>query len=232
MKRYIDGFYCRDDVDLKILNKTTNRDILNALQEVHPSGLTVKEISDKSGRPEKTIYTQQAELYDKYFINLLKQEGKTGGRPTSEFTAERYRRKVIIEEAKGIYDIYEGKKPVPLPPGNALVNEDFKKAWSKILEKEQQEELSMSLLYFLQKAFNKISNHNNKEVREWAPKKERGCCIQCGLNHEARDFMRSLLLCVIDEVENHMKFVDFMKDNEFLTQEAYKRIKGKELKAV
>lgn len=43
------------------------------------------------------------------------------------------------------------------------------------------------------------------------------CCAQCGLNHEARDFMRVMLLHLIDRFEENSKFVDFINDKGFLT---------------
>lgn len=226
MKKYIDGFYCRNDVELKIINKTPNREILNALQQAYPAGLNVKEISKKADVPEKTIYTLEDELYKNYYISVLETK-RSPGRPISQSgsTQARYSRKVVIEEAEGIYDIHKGK--TPLPPGNVLLNEDFKDAWSQIIEKEkgQKEELCLFLIHYLQKTFDRISN--NKELRKWAPKRETGCCTQCGLNHEARDFMRATLLCLINEVQESCRFVDFMKEKEFLTHEAYDRLKVK-----
>ncbi|HZI71310.1 MAG TPA: hypothetical protein VFD60_09125, partial [Nitrososphaeraceae archaeon] len=68
-KRYILGYYCKDDVDLKILNKTSNRDMLNVLLDAYPNGLDVKSIHEKSNLPDQTIYAQQDELYFKYYIH-------------------------------------------------------------------------------------------------------------------------------------------------------------------
>lgn len=42
MKEYISGYYCRDDLHLQIMNKDSNRRILEALRKVYPDGLTVE----------------------------------------------------------------------------------------------------------------------------------------------------------------------------------------------
>jgi hypothetical protein len=36
--------------------------------------------------------------------------------------------------------------------------------------------------------------------------------------------MRAVLLSLVDQLEKHAKFIDFLKNNEFLTEEAYKDI--------
>jgi uncharacterized UBP type Zn finger protein len=53
------------------------------------------------------------------------------------------------------------------------------------------------------------------------------CCSLCGLNHEARDFILAMLLYLIDQLEESSRFVKLLKNNQFLTQEAYQRIAEK-----
>jgi hypothetical protein len=63
-----------------------------------------------------------------------------------------------------------------------------------------------------------MSNHVNDEVRKWTPERfvsgrdtSKSCCVQCGINHEARDFVRATLLHLLDHLERHDKFIEFMK---------------------
>ena len=55
---------------------------------------------------------------------------------------------------------------------------------------------------------------------------------QCGLNHEARDFIRAVLLYMIDQFEQSKNFIDFLKENELVTNDAYTNVikKLKDLK--
>jgi transposase-like protein len=74
----------------------------------------------------------------------------------------------------------------------------------------------------------RMSNHTSNEIRRWVPERciqgrdnANSCCVQCGINHEARDFMRAMLLHLLDHFERNGKFIEFMKDNEFLDVDAY-----------
>ena len=160
MKEYISGFYCRDDLHLQIINKESNRKILEALKNAYPSGLNVFELASITKLPIKTIYAQKSELYREYYINhfdvdedILKQRKR--GRPTTvpiqQSEAQRSRTNIVIEEANGIFDPYEGKKPVPLPPGNVVYADGFTKIWRNMIGEEEEEELCMDLIRFLKK---------------------------------------------------------------------------------
>lgn len=239
MKNYISGFYCRDDLHLQIMNKDSNRRILEALRKAYPEGLTVEELARKTKLPIKTIYAQKAELYREYYINhLAEEEGEykhLRGRPSSASRsreeARRKRVRIVIEDASGYHDPYEGKKPTPLPPGNVIFSDGFTEAWDNIVGKEQEEILCNELLRFIQIVFNRIDDltsgkENGKIIKNWIPERMvEFCCTQCGLNHETRDFIRAMLLHLIDKLEKNDKFFDFLKDNRFLTLEAYEQVK-------
>lgn len=240
MKNYVSGFYCRDDLHLQIMNKDSNRRILEALRKAYPEGLTVEELARKTKLPIKTIYAQKAELYREYYVNhLAEEEGEykhLRGRPSSASRsreeARRKRVRIVIEDATGYHDPYEGKKPTPLPPGNVVFSDGFTEAWDNIVGKEQEEILCNELLRFIQIVFNRIDEltsgkENGKIIKNWIPDRMvEFCCTQCGLNHETRDFIRAMLLHLIDKLEKNDKFFDFLKDNRFLTLEAYEQIKG------
>jgi hypothetical protein len=219
-KRYIRGYYCKDDVDLKILNKTSNREMLNVLLDAYPKGLDAKSIHEKSKLPEQTIYAQQAELYFNYYIHQVDERSRK--------RHERHARRVIIDQTKDIYDEDEGKNPIPLPPGNVFLDEHFKKVLSILVDPKEHKDLNLVIIQYLQRIYDRIRNHEDKDVRMWIPKRDiEFCCTRCGLNHEARDFMRAMLISIIDEVEDNCKFVELMKENDFITPEAYERIKQK-----
>jgi hypothetical protein len=238
MKNYISGFYCRDDLHLQIMNKDSNRRILEALREVYPHGLTVEELAKKTKLPIKTIYAQKAELYREYYINHLEEQEddykRLRGRPSASRSREEARRKrvrIVVEDASGHHDPYEGKKPTPVPPGNVIFSDGFTKAWDSIVGYEQEEILCNELLRFIQRMFDRLDesaseSKNGKIVKNWIPNRTiEFLCTQCGLNHEARDFVRAVLLHLIDKLERNDKFIDYLKYNQLLTQEAYEEVK-------
>jgi len=172
VKEYLAGYYCRDTLHLRIVNKESNRKILEALKESYPVGLDVYELAEKTDLPLKTIYGQKAELYREYYISHYDKETKSTkrGRPKqlSQASAERKRLKYMECQASGVHDVYEGKKPIPLPPGTVVYSEGFVDIWEKLVEKEEEDELCMVLLRFLKKVFTRIYEHNDHKVKKWA----------------------------------------------------------------
>ena len=154
MKEYLTGYYCRDDLHLRIVNKESNRKILDALKDSYPNGLDVYQLEEKTNLPLKTIYAQKTELYREYYISHshsiedtksgprretpLKRLSPKRGRPKRE-ALERPRIKYVVEETSGVHDVYDGKKPIPLPPGNVVYSEGFVDVWHKLVEKEEEE---------------------------------------------------------------------------------------------
>jgi hypothetical protein len=46
---------------------------------------------------------------------------------------------------------------------------------------------------------------SSKQIEEY-------CCSVCGLNHEARDFIRAMLLYLFDQLEENSKFIKLLKE--------------------
>ena len=237
MKEYISGYYCRDDVHLQVINKESNRKILEALKNAYPSGLNVFELSRITKLPMKTVYAQKSELYREYYINHFEanddiSKGRKRGRPTlaqmQQSEEKRSRTRIVIEEASGIFDPYNGKKPVPLPPGNVVYADGFTEVWHNIVEGEEENVICIDLIRFLEKVLNRIAQVDRNQTRKWAPEnKLELCCSHCGLNHEARDFIRAMLLRLLDQLEKHENYINFLKDNQFLSQQAYETVRAK-----
>jgi hypothetical protein len=231
VKEYLAGYYCRDTLHLRVVNKESNRKILEALKESYPTGLDVDELAEKTNLPPKTIYAQKSELYREYYISHYEDEtnSKKRGRPKLlPQTAERQRVKYVECQTSGVHDVYEGKKPIPLPPGTVVYSEGFVDVWNKLVEKEERDELCLVLLSFLKKMFTRVHDHSDQKVRKWAPERNiQHCCSQCGLNHEARDFIRAILLLLIDQLEKSSTLLNYLKDNDFLTQKMFDDIAGR-----
>jgi hypothetical protein len=52
------------------------------------------------------------------------------------------------------------------------------------------------------------------------------CRIE-GINHEARDFARAVLLHLIDHLEKNNRFIDLMRNNNFIKEEVYQNVRSK-----
>src|SRR5215212_11452830 len=99
---------------------------------------------------------------------------------------------------------------------------------------------SVQFLNFLDKTLRRISeSKDDDKIRRIASSSslpsakskqigENYCCYSlCGLNHEARDFIQAMLLYLFDQLEENSKFIKLLKNNQFLTQEAYQRLAEK-----
>jgi hypothetical protein len=56
---------------------------------------------------------------------------------------------------------------------------------------------------------------------------EKYTTLLCGLNHEARDFIRAVLLLLIDHLEKNSVLLNYLKDNDFVTQKSFDDIAEK-----
>jgi predicted transcriptional regulator len=79
---YMLGYYCPSAIELNILEKESNRKIIDVLRAAYPSGKTAPEISESTGLPLKTTYPQLSELNRAgYIIQLPKKSDNIRGRP-------------------------------------------------------------------------------------------------------------------------------------------------------
>lgn len=90
---------------------------------------------------------------------------------------------------------------------------------------------SRSLLGFIDKTLRRMRESSDDVIRRSNPNQTIDfCCPQCGINHEARDFIRASLLHLLDHFERSDSFIELMKANDLLTQDAYQRLVEKKLR--
>ena len=194
MKTYIHGYYCPSDIELNILEKESNRKILEALKDAYPAGRNAHELAEITGLPIKTIYAQLNELSRGGFITELPKISNTRrGRPQTHYSSpativeeyvdnlqQRQRSRFVIEDTKGIYSIYnddeagktnQKKRSISLPPGNVVYSNEFVEVWHKIVGKEEEDELCTALLNFLDKTLRRISelSKDDDKIRRIVP---------------------------------------------------------------
>jgi hypothetical protein len=234
MKQYIVGHYCANDTQLGVISKQSNRRILEALRDAFPSGLNAHGIVEKTGLPLKTVYASLKELNRELFVDELGKQRKIRGRPLirevqglNNGGGEIHRSQYVIEDRGRTYDM-QNEDNYAMAPGNVDYPPDFVNAWHTIVIKEEENELCTTLLQFLERSLTRMRNHTSDEIRRWTPERcrqgvdnSKSCCGQCGINHEARDFMRAMLLHLLNHFERNDKFIEFMKNNEFLDVGAY-----------
>jgi predicted flap endonuclease-1-like 5' DNA nuclease len=231
VKRYFEGFYCRDSSDLELLNKSSNRHILDALKDAYPCGMTAHQLEEKTQLPRQTIYSQLKELCRESYTFEINNRGKSKprGRPstkTSEPSYSRHRDEVIIEDSSNLFNFRVPFKEFldkhPMAPGNEQLSSDFEFMWLDMAEKNDNEEINTMLMILIRRLFRRAMESDKTFIKKAIPVKHiEHCCYQCGLNYEARDFFRAILIRTIDIFESSKEYLDFLKENEFVTQDAY-----------
>ena len=187
-------------------------------------------MKEKTDLSIKSIYPETEELYRECYINEIQKPSKQRGRPKTN--AQRKKMSFSIENATSLFD-GTSKKDTSLPPGHVSFSEDFAKTIPKIVEKNDQDEINNILLKTIKKIYRVTIESKDKDIKNLAPSKYKGRdkdkedyrCSRCGLNHEARDFIRAVLLYMIDRFEQSKNFIDFLKENELVTNDAYTNVK-------
>ena len=208
VKTYIEGYYCSTDREIDILKDPLNRKILRALRKNFPKGMTEQDLEENIG--EGDIYRRLRSLEEKFFIKrLAKKRRGTGNKSSSVF---------IIEDASSVF--YESSS-FPLAPGNYRFSEDFKNGWKTIANRED-EDLHNRLTHYVKKILIQANDLQDEETGNIDPdNSDEMLCPSCGFNHEGRDFIRSVILTFIDELETNAGFISLLKDQNFIKGELF-----------
>jgi hypothetical protein len=90
-----------------------------------------------------------------------------------------------------------------------------------LFDEENENELYRIPLSIISRIQRRVMESDDEEYKRWAPTNGKEyCCANCGCNHEARDFIRALLLRVIDRFEIHDGFLSFMVENQYISKDS------------
>jgi len=114
-------------------------------------------------------------------------------------------------------------------PGYTKYTPDFLYAWNVLVEKHQQNEIYRLLINLLNGVVTKLIASNDPLLGFVIPMSERHSdgetismlCKFCGINHEARDFIRAILLQLLDRLESTRPFIDFLEENHFILKDSH-----------
>jgi hypothetical protein len=215
VKRYILGRYVLSDRALDVLGNPANMVILDALTKKHPFGMTASELQDITKEPLSSIYSRLKELKRELFRVETAGKRGSGVKPSSVYTAE--------SSSRILRPIF----PYQLAPGNIEYSSDFKNAWNSIVKSEDESNLLKEILQFVEKTMRIVRESDDEKVSNIAPHlNEESCCPNCGINHEAKDFIRALIMHLIDRLDITSDFIHFLYSNQLVTQKAYEKLTG------
>jgi hypothetical protein len=208
--KYIKGVYYQNP-ELKGSITNEKQKILNALKKGYPNGFSAKDLSegdqkDKNANKidENTAYQLCKALAKDNIIIRKSKEGKK----------KRLLKKYYFEDYNYVYNQREDFRGL-FAPGYVQYEDIFLDQYDdifldqydkKIKDKELEvkvEDIYRGLTDFLREAIRRTNRRFNRDDSE---------CENCGYNHEKRDFIRAILLHLIDGLEMNRQFIEFIHD--------------------
>jgi predicted transcriptional regulator len=224
MSKYFEGYYCKDDSSVKGIKTEYSRQVLRTISNYYPRGITARQISDKTKIRPDTVRGSLKSLEDAGFINRAKYEGSRGRREDAQDNIRSFR--FHIENRN--FALNEGEK-YQFAPGYTKYTSDFLYAWKVLVEKDQLDSLYPLLIRILRQVMTKITSSEDPLLKQLVPTTEISRdgekismqCKNCGVNHDARDFIRAILLHFLDEFERSSQFMEFFSEQQFISNDSY-----------
>jgi hypothetical protein len=207
MKRYILGYYAPSEHLLETLASEKRRRMLGALFDSHPLPMKIGDIASKGEISEKTAYGADylRRLVNDGFIKKVTERKETGG-------PEKY----VFEDVNSL--LRDSHRKYCIAPGNVEYPEDFKRALDKLIIQLEVRPQIRILLNFVKSAVDSVKGSDYQQI---APKEDSKLCSTCGLNHEARDFIRATLLYLLDQFERSSDYLEFIRDKNYIDNKHY-----------
>jgi DNA-binding MarR family transcriptional regulator len=151
MRRYFEGYYCKDDNSVNGISTDSSRQVLNVISRSYPSGITATEISNQTNTSANTVYSSLRSLEAAGFIRRTK-DRTSGGRPRKTNVQDDVRSyRFHIENTN--FALNEDYK-YQFAPGYAKYNSDFLYAWHELVEKNQLDDVYSLLITILKQVMN------------------------------------------------------------------------------
>ncbi len=217
MSKYFEGYYCKDSNSVEGIKTENSREVLRAISYAYPEGITPEEISQRINVPYDTVSASLKTLGRSGFIKRVKNK-LPGGRPSTYDKHIDSRSFKYYIENRNFALIEEDAYQYAL--GYTKYTSEFLYAWNVLVEKDQQNEIYRLLINFLSTVMTKITSSNDPLLGYVIPRSGILCKF-CGINHEARDLIRAVLLHLLDRLEGTRPFIDFLEKNQFISKDSY-----------
>lgn len=128
----------------------------------------------------------------------------------------------IIEESDNAMNLLSRhpdsrwRKPAyTLAPGYVDYNEEFLNKWNtllgeRLIDKDVLNDLSGEILLVLKPIFSLIQGEDDTKH-----------CINCGIDHEARNLLRAIILKILDHVELSPEYIKFIGEKNILNESGF-----------
>lgn len=197
--------------------------MIDAYRDSYPHRLTPQEIAKKVGKgKDENVSTYVGKLSD-MFVKRNDKESfvKVRGKPPVG-QSDHTKRPAWTYSFEDKNFASNQKDNFQFAPGSVRYSPRFLESYKKIVNLADQDDIFPLLVKFLENVFKEVKYSSEDVVRQIAPQTDKNfICSNCGFNHEARDFIRALLLHLIDQMEMSHEFANFLKGKDFLSHDAY-----------
>lgn len=215
MTKYFEGYYCKDDSSVEGIKTGTSREVLRTVSRHYPLGVTVAEIYDQTQIPSDTVRGSLKSLEVAGFIRKTRSE-RGRGRPGKSDDDDRSFRYHIENRNFALND----DDKYQFAPGYTKYTSDFLYAWDVLVEKNQLDDVYSLLIKILRPVMTKITSSKDPILKQLVPNADKSMLCQfCGVNHDARDFIRATLLHILDQFETSSAFMDFINEKQFISKD-------------
>ena len=235
MKDYVIGNYYKNEDQFEAVRNSSDRLILNNLRDSSPNAKSVGRIEadfkDETIIVQSTIYSKIKKLEKYNYIQKLSSRQKKNARGSliskkdgrnrgPDNTTEFY----IFEEADNAMNLLsqhtDSQWWLPgysLAPGYVEYDKEFLNTWNtllgeRLIDKEDLNALSIKILSVLASTFSAIIKNDDDKH-----------CINCGINHDARNLVRALLLKILDHVELSPQYIEFLRERNVINESGVRR---------
>ncbi|MPZ08169.1 MAG: hypothetical protein GEU26_17430 [Nitrososphaeraceae archaeon] len=232
MNKYIIGVYFRSKEQVESIKNDPEQLILDNLKNAYPRAKTAtsvwEDLKEDTGFVPSTIYKGIENLERRHFVRKLSRHQKRDAALREDREPDNRPQFYISEQADNTMHLLsthtDPNKRLPeywLAPGYVEYNEEFSKEWNDLLSNRSIEDLlhtiSKQVLQFLR--FILESN----EIRKIGSSAGRSSmhCMNCGVDHETRNFLRAISLKILDHIEISPDYIRFLRDNNILNNLGY-----------
>jgi hypothetical protein len=184
--------------------------------------MNVKKIASNANVNPKTVHgaTYLEKLVEKGFVRAVDEE-ETG-------VEKGFVRAVDEEETGGpnryVFENVNGlsrhrSAKYALAPGNVEYAEEFKNELGRLIGQTDLRTKFRILLEYVKYIVESVKESGEQKI---APNGDGSqVCSTCGLNHEARDFIRASLLYLLDWFEGSSDYLEFLRERNYIDKEHY-----------
>jgi hypothetical protein len=236
MRKYLEGRYFSSYKELDIFKSKEGSQIkiVDELNDVYPDRRTAKQLhtvfAENTRISISDVHSKLNSLEARGFIHKLnkKQEVEFKKRLKNHSLPDniksdddqRSARYVIEDVSNSLHE----SLPYQLAPGYFQYTREFQNIWSGLIRnqliQDQFKDLQTSILHILDNLYKtvRLDKYSKITPRGIIEGNSNYACSSCGIDHESRNFIRAIMLHLLDDFEVSNDFINFLWDKKLVNE--------------